>query len=125
MEFLIDRKGDGYQRDQVDAYVRELRQTYQQMYESYQVMQRQCEALEQRYIELQKKCEQLETEALLQKQQAGMQYPGYQAYPAQGMPYGMPQYGMQASAQQAMPYGMQGMPEAAPGMPYGMPGGYY
>jgi len=117
MEFMTDKKGEGYQKDQVDAYIRELRQTYQQMYEAYQAMQRQSGELERRCADLQRKLQSLEAETQTLRQQAqmypqanapgaGMQYPAYQQYAAQ---YGAP-YGAQANAPQ---------PGLAPSMPYG------
>jgi len=118
MEFLTEKKGEGYQRAQVDAYIRELRQTYQQMYEAYQMAHRDFTALEKRYGELQMKYQALEAEAQAQKQmaqmtqQAVMPYPGYQPYPMPAAPYGPPS---------ATPY-----ETAAPyGAPAAAPGGYY
>jgi len=63
MEFLVDKRGEGYQREQVDAYIRELRQTYQQMYEAHQMMHRQYEDLERRHEEQSKRMRQLEGDA--------------------------------------------------------------
>jgi len=110
MEFLIEKRGEGYQREQVDAYIRELRQTYQQMYDAYQMAHREYAALEKHCGELQQRCQALEAEAQSQQAQMhpGMQYPGYQPYP---MPEA-PSYG----APVGMPY--------AP-MPNAVPGGYY
>ena len=96
MEFLIEKSGGGYQKEQVDAYVRELRQAYQKMYEAYQMAYRQYEALEQRYSALQQQMVQIPP-------QAGIQYPGYPTNAAYGTPYGAPG---------TMP-------------PYGTPGGWY
>ncbi|MCL2298749.1 MAG: hypothetical protein FWC27_01220 [Firmicutes bacterium] len=120
MEFLTAKKGEGYQKEQVDAYIRELRQTYQQMYEACQMAQRQYEALEQRCGELQRSCQSLEAELLAQRQpvnpQAGMPYPGYPPYAMPGAPYGMPMPGPAPG----MP-----MPVAMPGTPGAIPGGCY
>ena len=120
MEFLLDKRGEGYQREQVDAYIRELRQTYQQMYEAYQTAHREYTALEKRYGELQQKYQALEAQAQKQQaQMAGMQYPGYQPYPMPTPPCG-------AAAPYGMPYPMPaGTPGAMPGTMPAMPGGYY
>lgn len=134
MEFMLDKKGEGYLKEQVDAYVQELRQTYQQLYEAHQVMVRQYEELEQRMNDQKKKQQQVAedaalyhkqkdaiAQALIQAQtilsgaQAGggtqsqpPQYPGYpQPYP---QPYQQP------------------YPPPFPPQPYGAPGmtgGYY
>jgi len=131
LEFLIEKKGEGYQRAQVDAYIRELRQTYQQMYEAYQMAHRDFTALEKRYGELQMKYQALEAESQAQKQmaqmtqQAGLQYPGYQSYPMPAVPYGTAApYGTPS----AMPYEMTTSYGAPASAPYGTPAapdGYY
>ena len=136
MEFMVDKKGEGYLREQVDAYIRELRQTYQQMYEAHQVMRQRYDELERRHDEQLKRQQRLEADAeayqsqkdaiaqaLIQAQMAAqsvlanaqaeadrMHYPGYQQ-----QPYGMAQGGTMGGIQNGMQGGMYG----------NMPGGYY
>jgi len=130
VEFLIEKKGDGYQRAQVDAYIRELRQTYQQMYEAYQVAHREYAALEMRYGELQTKYQVLENRAQTQmaqmNPQAGMPYPGYQPWPVPASPCGVT-----APYEATLPYGATAPYGATQpydaSAPYGAatPAGYY
>jgi len=50
MEFLLDKSGKGYRCDQVDVYVRELRQEYRQLTEAYQELLGQKDAIAQALI---------------------------------------------------------------------------
>ena len=97
MDFLVEKKGGGYQRAQVDAYVQEMRQAYQQMHAACQTAQCQNQELERQCAELQNKLRaaQAEMQALRQQtqqaaqtRQAGVQYPAYPQQPYAPAPYG-------------------------------------
>ncbi|MDR0531687.1 MAG: DivIVA domain-containing protein [Oscillospiraceae bacterium] len=45
---MTDAKGGGYQREQVDSYVSQLRQTYQQLYDAHAALQKQYDELQTR-----------------------------------------------------------------------------
>ena len=91
MEFLIAKKAGGYEQEQVDSYIQELRQAYQQIYESYEALRRQCMALEHQCQEQGQALAYAQAEAAQLRcgyGQYGMQGYGYAMQDAQGYAWG-------------------------------------
>ena len=92
MEFMAEK--NGYNREQVDAYVRQLRQEYQQVFEANKALKRECDAfalqkdaIAQALIQAEMTAQNIIAQA--QAEAGQMRYGGYQPPQQQG-------YGMQA-----------------------------
>ena len=113
MEFMTESGGGGYHRAQVDAYIGEMRQTYQQMYDAHMALLRQQEDLQMRLHNQQMELgacyaqKEAMAQALIQAQRMAAGYPqqGNMQMPQQMLPqYPVPQ---QMPSQQMPPQAMQ------------------
>ena len=102
MEFMNEPGGGGYHRAQVDAYIGEMRQAYQQMYDAHMALLHQQEDLQMRLHNQQMELgacyaqKEAMAQALIQAQRMAAGYPqqGNMQMPPQQMPsqqYPMPQ----------------------------------
>ena len=78
MEFSIDKKGEGYRCDQVDAYVRELRQEYRKVSEAYEELMRQKDAIAMAIVHAEITAQSIVAAAEAQAEQ--IRYAAYQPY---------------------------------------------
>jgi len=78
MEFSIDKKGEGYRRDQVDDYVRELRQEYRKISEAYGELLRQRDAVATALVRAEMTAQGIVAAAEAQAEQ--IRYAAYQPY---------------------------------------------
>jgi|GEM_PF-6710441 len=118
MEFMTESRGGGYSHAQVDAYIGEMRQAYQQMYDAHMALLHQQEDLQMRLHHQQMELgacyaqKEAMAQALIQAQRMAA------GYPQQGnmqMPPQMPQQypTPQQMQQQAVPQPMQQMQQQA------------
>jgi len=110
MEFMTESRGGGYHCAQVDAYIGEMRQAYQQMYDAHMALLHQQEDLQMRLHH-----QQMELGACYAQKEAMAQA----LIQAQRMAAGYPQQGnMQMPSQQyPVPQVMQQMTQQMPSQP--------
>ena len=130
MEFMTESRGGGYNRAQVDAYIRELRQAYQQMYDAHMAVLHQQEDLQMRLHNQQMELgacyaqKEAMAQALIQAQRmaagtAGFPQPGNQMpyqpmtqLQPQQMPSQMPPQAMQQQQPPSQQVPQQQMPQS-------------